>query len=136
VSDSIHGSAGDSWPADVAWLQSELAHAHRTIRSMLRQLEKARAAHAEAERAHRMTVENLVRTTGECALLERERDTWKRRAEEREASTILIGNGGVQLTSAEIGAIRKAMARLHHPDLGGDPERMKLWNMLLDPLEV
>jgi hypothetical protein len=27
------------------------------------------------------------------------------------------------------------MARLHHPDVGGDAERMKAWNAVLDPLE-
>jgi hypothetical protein len=31
-----------------------------------------------------------------------------------------------------VNAIRKAMARLHHPDVGGDPERMKAWNAALD----
>ena len=36
---------------------------------------------------------------------------------------------------AEVGAIRKAMARLHHPDTGGDAERMKAWNAALDPLD-
>jgi hypothetical protein len=41
----------------------------------------------------------------------------------------------IDLTPAEVGAIRKAMARLHHPDTGGDAERMKAWNAALDPLE-
>ena len=39
------------------------------------------------------------------------------------------------LTGDEINAIRRAMARIHHPDRGGDIDRMKLWNKLLDSLE-
>jgi hypothetical protein len=27
------------------------------------------------------------------------------------------------------------MARLHHPDVGGDLERMKAWNVVLDQIE-
>jgi hypothetical protein len=33
---------------------------------------------------------------------------------------------------ADTRAIRKAMARLHHPDVGGNPDRMKAWNATLD----
>lgn len=35
----------------------------------------------------------------------------------------------------EISAIRRAMAKLHHPDIGGDGERQKLWNAFLDAQE-
>ena len=38
------------------------------------------------------------------------------------------------LDEAEINAIRRAMARLHHPDQGGDSNRMKQWNKLLDEM--
>jgi post-segregation antitoxin (ccd killing protein) len=117
---------------ELAWLQRELAEAHKTIRSLLRQLSKEQARHAETARAYNLTVANLVEATRQNALLEHERDTWKARAEGRPAPFTL---DKLTLTAEEIGAIRKAIARLHHPDTGGDVERMKLWNAALDPLE-
>ncbi|MFQ3633243.1 hypothetical protein [Roseiflexus sp.] len=122
---------------DSAWLLSELKEAHQTIRTLLRQLSKEQGRHAEIARAYNKTVANLVEITRENAALERERDMWKARAESamREQESIRIGNIPFTLTAAEISAIRKAMARLHHPDAGGDAERMKLWNAALDPLE-
>ncbi len=122
---------------DPAWLLSELKEAHQTIRALLRQLSKEQGRHAEIARAYNKTVANLVEITRENAALERERDMWKARAESamREQASMRIGNVPFTLTAAEISAIRKAMARLHHPDAGGDAERMKLWNAALDPLE-
>jgi hypothetical protein len=67
-------------------------------------------------------------------VLEHERDTWRRRAEGRSTDTMLNA-GGIVLQPAEVAAIRKAVARLHHPDTGGDAERMKQWNTALDALE-
>lgn len=122
---------------DPAWLLNELKEAHQTIRALLRQLRKEQDRHAEIARAYNKTVANLVEITRENVALERERDMWKARAESamREQTTVKIGNIPFALTAAEISAIRKAMARLHHPDAGGDAERMKLWNAALDPLE-
>jgi hypothetical protein len=122
---------------DPAWLLNELKEAHQTIRALLRQLSKEQGRHAEIARAYNKTVANLVEITRENAALERERDMWKARAESsmREQAAAKIGNLPFSLTAAEISAIRKAMARLHHPDAGGDAERMKLWNAALDPLE-
>jgi hypothetical protein len=120
--------------ADPAWLQRELSEAHKTIRSLLRQLSKEQERHAETARAYNLTVANLVETTRENTMLARERDTWKTRAE-RGGRPFVFGNRTIDLTPAEVSSIRKAMARLHHPDLGGDPERMKVWNAALDPLE-
>jgi hypothetical protein len=117
---------------ELAWLQKELDEAHRTIRSLLRQLSKEQTRHAETARAYNLTVANLVEATRQSALLEHERDMWKARAEGKAAPFTV---GALTLTPAEIGAIRKAIARLHHPDAGGDIERMKLWNAALDPLE-
>ena len=59
---------------------------------------------------------------------------WRARAEHSTRSATL-GDLPLSLSVDEVSAIRKAMARLHHPDVGGDPERMKLWNAILDPLE-
>jgi len=115
-------------------LQRELDEARRTIRELRRQSDKAQARYDEMARAYRMTVENLVRTSGECASLERERDQWRKRAEQT-PSTAAFETGTLRLSDEEITAIRKAMARLHHPDTGGDADRMKAWNALLDALE-
>jgi hypothetical protein len=120
--------------ADAGWLQNELTEAHKTIRSLLRQLSKEQQRHAETSRAYSMTVANLVEAGRENTLLSRERDMWKARAEGA-LTPFQIGGLTIDLTPAEVSAIRKAMARLHHPDAGGDAERMKAWNAALDPLE-
>lgn len=119
---------------ELSWLQKELDEAHKTIRSLLRQLSKEQERHAETARAYNLTVANLVEASRENALLEHERDMWRARAENKSA-LLTIGDGILTLTAEEVSAIRKAMARLHHPDAGGDVERMKAWNAALDPLE-
>lgn len=123
-----------SYENDPIWLQNQLGEAQKTIRSLLRQLSKEQARHAETARAYNLTVANLVEATRENSALSRERDMWKARAEGG-ATPFTLGKGVLELTPAEISAIRKAMARLHHPDTGGDSERMKIWNAALDPLE-
>jgi hypothetical protein len=117
-----------------AWLQRELSEAQKNIRTLLRQVGKEQARNAELLRAYNLTVANLMEVTRENTMLLRERDMWKARAE-RGTHTIDFANATLELTPAEVGAIRKAMARLHHPDVGGDAERMKVWNSLLDPFE-
>ena len=119
---------------DAALLRRELEEAHKTIRTLLRQIDKEQARHAEITRAYNKTVANLMEITRENAQLERERDSWKARAEGN-ATPFRVGGVTLELTQAEVSAIRKAMARLHHPDTGGDVERMKAWNAALDPLE-
>lgn len=124
----------DSAEHDIAALRRELDEAHKTIRTLLRQIDKEQARHAEIARAYNKTVANLMEITRENAQLERERDEFRARAEGT-ALPFKIGGATLELTPAEVGAIRKAMARLHHPDTGGDIERMKAWNAALDPLE-
>lgn len=119
---------------DVALLRRELEEAHKTTRTLLRQLSKAEARHNETTRAYDKTVQNLLELSRENMLLTRERDQWKARAE-RQLTSLHLHDSFPVLTLAEVSAIRRAMARLHHPDRGGDSERMKLWNTLLDPLE-
>lgn len=119
---------------DASWLQNELQEAHKTIRTLLRQLSKEQNRYAEAMRAYNLTVENLMEITRENTMLARDRDLWKARAERRGQPIDLKGIS-LNLTANEVKAIRKAMARLHHPDMGGDSERMKTWNAVLDPLE-
>ncbi len=120
---------------DPSWLQHELAEAHATIRRLLRQISKEQSRYDEIARAYNKTVANLMEITRENALLEHERDMWKSRVDTA-AMPFAIGGLRLDLTPAEVSAIRKAMARLHHPDAGGDVERMKAWNAALDPLDT
>lgn len=124
----------DAQTLDAQVLQRDLEAALKTIRELRRQDTKAQARYEELARAYRITVENLVRTSGECTALEHERDYWRRQAEQR-PNPSLFEAGRLTLSIEELTAIRKAMARLHHPDTGGDAERMKAWNALLDALE-
>jgi chromosome segregation ATPase len=119
---------------DTSLAQRELDEAHKTIRTLLRQIDKEQARHAEISRAFNKTVANLMEITRENAQLERERDMWRARAEGT-SLPFSVGGTTLELTPAEVSAIRKAMARLHHPDTGGDIERMKAWNAALDPLD-
>jgi len=119
---------------DPLWLQNELNEAEKTIRSLRRQLSKEQQRQAETERARNMTVANLADASREQETLRRERDMWRKRAEGA-LTPFHVGGLTIDLTPAEVRAIRKAMARLHHPDTGGDAERMKAWNAALDPLE-
>jgi len=128
-----HGSARRI-ENDPAWLQNELNEALKTIRILRRQLNKELQRQAETERAQNMTISNLADAGREQVELRRERDMWRRRAAGN-LTPFHIGGLTIDLTPAEIGAIRKAMARLHHPDTGGDAERMKAWNAALDPLD-
>jgi hypothetical protein len=119
---------------DIAWLQRELTEAQKNLKTLLRQVSKEQQRNAELVRAYNLTVANLMEITRENTLLSRERDLWKLKAE-RDGHTVSFGGEVVELTAAEASAIRKAMARLHHPDVGGDAERMKAWNTVLDPYE-
>lgn len=121
-------------PDDPAQVEHDLAEAHATIHRLLRQISKEQSHYDEVARAYSKTVASLMEITRENAVLEHERDMWKARAE-GVASPFNIGGLMIDLTPAEVGAIRKAIARLHHPDMGGDSERMKAWNAALDPLE-
>lgn len=123
-----------------AFLINELEEAHRMNRALLRQLKKAQEAVDEAVRAHAKMVITLTETMRENTALTLERDRWKHRAERCALEGETPGSIGViegigHITQAEARAIRKAMARLHHPDSGGDNERMKVWNMILDRIE-
>jgi hypothetical protein len=131
-------------PREYELLRHELSEAHAQNRSLRRQLEKSLAAVAEAQRAHAKMVSTLSETMRENTVLTNDRDMWRNRAQRLEAGlsadpyseplpvdiSVLAGH----LSEEEINAIRKAMARLHHPDVGGNPDRMKAWNAALDRL--
>lgn len=125
-------------------LRRELEEAHAQHRSLRRQLDKAMASVAEAQRAHAKMVSTLTETMRENTVLTNDRDMWRHRAQRLEAGLAAdpyseplsfdIGGLAGQLSEDEVNAIRKAMARLHHPDVGGNPDRMKAWNAALDRL--
>lgn len=129
---------------DYELLRRELAEAQALSRGLRRQLEKALQTANEAQRAHAKMVATLTETMRENTSLANERDVWRAKAQRLEAGlsaepgaptpTIDISGLAGQISEDEANAIRKAMARLHHPDVGGDPERMKAWNAALDRL--
>ena len=115
-------------------LESDLAEAQAQVRRLQRELKKEQQRLAETSEAYSKTVTNLVRTVHENTVLRYEYERLKQRAPEREdgcAPELL----GISITGAEVAAIRKAIARLHHPDLGGDGARMQAWNVALDEIE-
>ncbi len=114
--------------------QQQLDEAQQIIRDLLRQIKQEQAKYDKVARAYQTTVANLVNITQDNNALERERDMWRGRAQGL-AEPIDLASGEFRLTPAEISAIRKAIARLHHPDTGGDSERLKAWNAALDALE-
>lgn len=124
----------DSTEHESSWIQNELAEAHKTIRTLLRQIDKAQQRYDEISRAYKLTVDNLVEVSVRNNELEREIEQWKARSSGASIS-MTLGAGTLTLTPAEISAIRRAMARLHHPDTGGDTNRMQIWNAALDALE-
>jgi chromosome segregation ATPase len=129
-----HLSTTERPQPESAALHEELRAARRAIRALEREARKAEARYQELARAYQKTVRNLVQVTGTCAGLEHERDLWRARAEQAPTASH-IANGALRLSQREVATIRKAMARLHHPDVGGDAERMQAWNTLLDGLE-
>jgi hypothetical protein len=126
---------------DESWLQHELDEAHKTIRALTRQVGKEQTRCDEVLRAYNKTVANLMEIARENTRLEREVEEWRDRAVSAAHAAAIGGHApGINLTMTltpdEAGAIRKAMARLHHPDRGGDVERMKAWNAALDALSM
>lgn len=123
-------------------LRRELAEMQALGRDLRRQLGKALQSANEAQRAHAKMVATLTETMRENTILVNDRDVWRAKAQRLESGLAPEpgGQGRVidisalagQISEDEVNAIRKAMARLHHPDVGGDPERMKSWNAALD----
>ncbi len=115
---------------DLELLRQQLEEARQTIRSLLREIDREQVRVREAAQRYNRVVSELTEVARVNNELERERDTWRMRVSARPNDELTI-----HPTPAEASAIRRAMARLHHPDRGGDIERMKLWNTILDPLE-
>lgn len=132
---SSNNSSTKLWqePDTADLLRREIDDAHRTIRALMRRLADEQEQQTKTKHAYEQMKSNIMEMNREFASVERERDLWRQRAEQI---------GGLewidslpQLTTDEISAIRRAMARLHHPDQGGDSERMKEWNKILDRLD-
>jgi hypothetical protein len=123
---------------DRTWLERELNAATSATRDLRRRLEKTQQQLAETTRAYNKTVENMLeiiqennQLTNEC-----ERLRWQCQNNVYATEMPSESNGLPRITPAEARAIRKAMARLHHPDVGGSVERMQRWNALLDRIEA
>lgn len=119
--------------SELAWLVHELEQTQATRGRLLRQIEQEQASHQHIMHTYKRIVDHLVEISRQNMELERERDLWRSRLSASGMTTIL--DEQINLTTDEISAIRRAMARLHHPDAGGDTERMQLWNAVLDQLE-
>ena len=114
-------------------LERDLAEAQAQIRRLTRDLKKEQQRLAETSEAYTKTVSNLVRTVHENAVLRYEYERLKRNTPDEQCPA--ANPFGIALTRVEIAAVRKAIARLHHPDAGGDARRMQEWNVTLDQLE-
>ncbi|MFM2309273.1 MAG: hypothetical protein RLY87_1394 [Chloroflexota bacterium] len=120
-------------PDTTELLQREIAEAHRTIKALMRRLADEQEQSHKTHTAYEQMKNNIVEMNREHALVERERDMWRMRAEQ---NGLANGEFLPVLTAEEVSSIRRAMARLHHPDTGGDSDRMKQWNKLLDDCET
>jgi regulator of replication initiation timing len=116
-------------------MERDLNEAQLEIRRLTRALKKEQQRLAETSEAYNKTVSNLVRTVQENTALRYEYERLKARAP-KEDEPVAPDVLGLHLTRAEVAAIRKAIARLHHPDVGGDAARMQAWNVVLDQLET
>lgn len=115
-------------------LQRQLDEAQTAIRRLTRELSKEQARHAQTTEAYTKTVTNMVEVARENAVLTHELARLKRMG--RPSARPDRGTLPFDITTNEAKVIRKAMARLHHPDVGGDEQRMKLWNAILDQIDA
>lgn len=120
-------------PETADLLRREIDDAHRTIRALMRRLADEQDQQVKTKHAYEQMKSNIMEMNREFVAVERERDMWRQRAEQH--GNVEWPDMLPQLTPDEISAIRRAMARLHHPDHGGDSERMKEWNKILDRLD-
>jgi len=121
-------------PSRTEIIENELSEAQAEVRRLTRDLKKEKQRITETSEAYAKMVANLVRTVHENTVLRYECERLKRRGIEGDDQSIpnLLG---FELTRSEVAAIRKAVARIHHPDAGGDIGRMQAWNVMLDKLE-
>lgn len=114
-------------------VQQQLEEAQAMIRRLNRELSKEQTRHAETTQAYNKTVSNMVLVARENAMLTHELERLKRHTRAMPDADVRLP---LAITPDEAKAIRKAMARLHHPDVGGDELRMKQWNAVLDRFDT
>src|SRR3954447_1734474 len=112
-------------PNRMETLEHDLAEAQNELRRLQRELKKEQQRLAETLEAYTKTVSNLVRTVHENTVLRYEYERLRQRPSEPPIDYTAPNILGLNLSPAEVAAIRKAMARLHHPDVGGDGARMQ-----------
>jgi chromosome segregation ATPase len=121
-------------PSRTEQLESELSEAQADVRRLTRDLKKESQKLTETSEAYSKMVANLVRTVHENTVLRYECERLKRNGSTSD-DQLIPALFGFDLTRTEVAAIRKAIARIHHPDAGGDIGRMQAWNVMLDKLE-
>jgi hypothetical protein len=121
-------------PSRTEILEHELSEAQAEVRRLSRDLKKEKQKLTESSEAYAKMVANLVRTVHENTVLRYECERLKRHGTGVDDQSI-PNLFGFELTRGEVAAIRKAVARIHHPDAGGDIGRMQAWNVMLDRIE-
>lgn len=115
-------------------LERELAAAEATERELRRQLRKTEEQLTQTRQAYEKTVANMLTIVSENLRLTHECERLRGVTEDH--FYVDLSHDFPSLNSDEVSAIRKAMARLHHPDVGGNAQRMQFWNSLLDRFEA
>ncbi len=121
-------------PSRTELLEHDLSEAQAEVRRLTRDLKKESQKLTETSEAYSKMVANLVRTVHENTVLRYECERLKRYGTTADDQSI-PNLFGFDLTRSEVAAIRKAVARIHHPDTGGDIGRMQAWNVMLDKIE-
>lgn len=120
---------------DRAWLERELTDIQKANRELRRLLEKTQQQLAETSRAYNKTVENMLAIIRENNELTMECERLRWNAHHPHVQFHAGFHNLPRINPEEASVIRKAMARLHHPDVGGDTQRMQYWNAVLDAIE-
>ncbi len=116
-------------------LERELDAAEASARDLHRRLKKMEEQFRETKHAYDKTVANMLSIVQENLQLTHECERLRISLQHEQAGTVAHPSGLPRLSAEELSAIRRAMARLHHPDAGGDAQRMQYWNALLDQIE-
>lgn len=114
-------------------LERDLDTAEANIRELRRRVHKLEEQLDQTRRAYDKTVANMLEIIRENLQLTHECERLRFAVEMPFES--VYNPGFPSLSDEEISAIRKAMARLHHPDVGGNAQRMQYWNAFLDRIE-
>ena len=114
-------------------LERDLDTAETNLRELRRRVHKLEEQLDQTRQAYDKTVANMLEIIRENLQLTHECERLRFAAEIPFESD--LNPGLPSLSGDEISAIRKAMARLHHPDVGGNAQRMQYWNAFLDRIE-